>query len=114
MAITLAQLKGNLRTINVTFFQDNFTVTYRPGELTPQNTSAIQERIESGEAENVLIEMLATSLVSWEVVDENGEPLPVRRDTLAQMPGPLLLAIAEAIEEDARPKSKSAGRSFAR
>lgn len=114
MPISLAQLKGNIRTINVTYFSDNLAVTYRPSELTPQNQSIINDKIEAGEAKNILIEMLCKVMITWDVVDEEGVMLPITPETLAQAPGPLLLAISEAIGEDARPKPKSAGRSLAR
>lgn len=114
MPISLAQIKGNIRTINVTYFNDNLAVTYRPSELTPQNQSAINDRIEAGDAKNILIETLCQVMVSWDVVDEAGVMLPITPETLAGAPGPLLLAISEAIGEDARPKPKSAGKSFAR
>lgn len=114
MPISLAQLKGNVRTINVAYFSDNLAVTYRPSELTPQNQSEINDKIEAGEAKNILIETLCQVMISWDVVDDEGTMLPITPETLAQAPGPLLLAISEAIGEDARPKAKSAGKSFAR
>lgn len=114
MPISLAQLKGNIRTINVTYFSDNLAVTYRPSELTPQNQSAIQDRIDEGEAKNILVETLCQVMITWDVMDEDDKMLPITPETLANAPGPLLLAISEAIGEDARPKPKSAGKSFAR
>jgi hypothetical protein len=114
MPISFSQLKANLRSINVSYYSDNFVVQYRPSELTPQSASEVQARIDSGEGENVLIETLCRVMTSWEVTDDNGDMLPINAETLSVMPGPLLLAISEAIGEDSRPKPKSARGSFAR
>lgn len=130
MTVSLSQLRRNVRTINVAYFENNLAVTYRPSELTPQNTSEIQDKIDNGEAKNVIIETLCRVMVSWDLVDteldEEGNPLldmegnnktvpfPITPESLNTLPGPLLLAISDAIGEDARPKPKSAGKSFAR
>lgn len=114
MPISVGQLKANLRTIAVPYFSDVITITYRPSALTPENSSVINERIEKGEAKNVIIETLCGTLASWDIVDDKGEMYPINPDSLAKLDGPLLLAISEAIGEDARPKPKSAGKSFAR
>lgn len=114
MPIQLAQLKANLRTINVTYFDDNIVVTYRPSELTPVSSSEIQARIDAGEGDNAVVETLCRVMVSWDVMEDKEKMLPITPQNLAQMPGPLLLAISEAIGEDGRPKPKSARGSFAR
>lgn len=114
MAIGFSALKGKLRTINVNYLGDNVAITYRPGEMTPRKTSEIVEQAQTGEVANPTVELLLNALVSWEIVDDQGKELPVTRELLEDAPGPFLNAISEAIGEDARPKTKSAGKSFAR
>lgn len=114
MPMTVAQLKGNLRTINVTYFEDNVTVTYRPGELTPTTSSELQARIDSGESSNATVDLLCRAVVKWDVMADKDEMLPITPENLGALPGPFLLAIAEAIGEDGRPKPQSARGSFAR
>jgi hypothetical protein len=114
MPISLGQIRANVRTIAVQYYEDAVTVTYKPSALTPRRTSEIQEKIENGEAKNIIIETLLETLVAWDIVDEAGEMLPITQETMETLPGPLTLAISEAIGQDARPKPKSAGRSFAR
>lgn len=114
MPMTVAQLKGNLRTINVPYFGDNVVVTYRPGELTPASASEVNKEIEDGGGDNASIQMLCRCMVSWDVMEDKDKPLPITPENLAKMPGPLLLAIQAAIGEDGSPKLKSARGSFAR
>lgn len=114
MPVTLAELKANIRTVAVPYHEMTVIVKYRPSQLTPQNSSEIAERVERGEAKNLVIETLCTALVSWDIVDDTGEMYPITPESLAQLDGALLLAISEAIGQDSLPKPKSAGRSFAR
>ncbi len=114
MALSLAQLKANLRTINVAYFDDNLSVTYRPSELTPQITSEIQDKVDAGEGNNVAVETLCRVMTAWDLTAEDGTMVPITPAELSALPGPLLLAIFEAIAEDGRPKPRSAKGSFAR
>lgn len=114
MPISLAQLKANLRTINVPYFDDNLSVTYRPSELTPQITAEIQDRVEAGEGNNVAVETLCRVMTAWDLMSDKDKMVPITPDELSALPGPLLLAIFEAIAEDGRPKPRSAKGSFAR
>lgn len=114
MALSLAQLKANLRTINVAYFDDNLSVTYRPSELTPQITSEIQDKVDAGEGNNVAVETLCRVMTAWDLMAEDGTMVPITPAELSALPGPLLLAIFEAIAEDGRPKPRSAKGSFAR
>jgi hypothetical protein len=114
MALNIAEVLGNLRTVNVTWQEQNFAVTYRPGVMTPRNSSEIAERVDKGEAKNVIVETLSSTLVSWEIVGETGEMLPITQENLEKLPGGMLLGISEAIAEDMLPKPKSAKGSFRR
>lgn len=114
MPITFAQLKANLRTINVTYYDDNISITYRPSELTPRGNAEIQERIDAGDGENVVVETLCRTIVNWDIMESDDVMMPITVENLSRMPGPLLLAISEAIGEDGRPKPRSAKGSFAR
>lgn len=114
--LNFADLKGNVRTVNVSYQGDSFAITYRPSEFSPVKGKAHQKRVNDpeDEADNLAVELLAAGLVSWEVVDEGGEMLPLTRENLEQFPGGLLLAMLGAVNEDSTPNPKSAGKSFAR
>ncbi len=115
MPIRLADLESNLRTINVAYFQFNAVVTYRPALMTPEGDSQYAKAAEEGEDLNfLLIDRLCKVMVTWDLVDEDGEMYPITPDALGKIDSGFLRAIIEAIGEDRAPKTKSAGRSFAR
>jgi hypothetical protein len=114
MPITFAQIQADLRTINVSYFEHNFSVTYRPSENTPRKNSAAQELEEGGDANKATIDTLCRVLTAWDVVDDKDKPLPITAETLGEMPYALLTSIVQAIGADGSPKPTSAGKSFAR
>ena len=128
----LAHLKSNVRTISVPYFDESFTISYKPGELTPSNTHEMTKQI-AGEASvaasdsevsdgevnaesrrNVIAKTLLRVLASWELEDEAGEMLPINEATFEMVPNPMMLAMLTAINEDCVPKARSARKSFAR
>ncbi|MGP1664829.1 MAG: hypothetical protein ACTS5I_02715 [Rhodanobacter sp.] len=98
----------------MSYYDDNISITYRPSELTPDSFEEINARIEAGDGRNASVEMLIRVMVAWDVMEDKDVMMPITVENLSRMPGPLLLAINEAIGEDGRPKPKSARGSFAR
>lgn len=112
MGLELSALKGKVRTVNVTYLDDNFTVTYRPSEMTAEAQAADKERLANGE-DHVLADGLTRLITAWDLVEE-GKPYPVTQENMRALPNPLLAAINLAVTEDVTPKPKNAGRSFSR
>ena len=113
MPISITDLKGNIRTINVSYFQFNSVVKYRPAMMTPVSDSEIQDAIDNGDRE-ASIRRLCEILVDWDLIDEDGEMYPITPDALGGLDSGFLTAILQAVNEDRVPKPKSARGSFAR
>lgn len=98
MPISLAELQSNLRTLVIDYDGEKVQVVYRPGILTPATNDDF--------AKQSVVEQLETLLVSWDVLDDKGKPLPVTTDLLNQLPGRFLAHIAAEISGDMRPNAK--------
>lgn len=99
------------RTITVPVGDQVVTIAYRPGGITPET----EERLEAlGREQRIgasLIALLKDTLVSWDITDDKGKPLPVTEASLRQLPLRLLGDLVRAITEDMRPNASSAGTS---
>ena len=100
MPISLNHLKNDKRTIQAVYFNDAFSLTYRPSELTP----AVEAGIRESEDNNILVNTLCNLITDWEVQDETGEPVAIEPDVLNNMPSAFLGAILQACREDMLPK----------
>ncbi len=100
MPISLSELQNNTRTITVDYDGEKVTVVYKPGVLTP---TASTEFVKS-----TVVEQLEKLLVSWDVMDEKGKPLPVTTELLNQLPGRFLSHLALAVSGDMRPNETRA------
>ncbi|AZF90301.1 MAG: hypothetical protein BPHS0_15 [Phage 5P_3] len=121
MPLRLSSLKKSLRTITMEWDDNTLNVTYRLGEVTPERADRLAAMFEESRAEDrsnaeIWADILAV-VESWDILGDDGNPLPVTAETLAQIPITILRGIAEEITEDARPMKKksraSGGRSFA-
>jgi hypothetical protein len=106
MPINLSNLKNDKRTVTAHYFGDECGVTYRPSELTPTVESAIRD----AEGNTVLVDTLCKLIVAWEVMGDDGQPLPIEPDTLGNLPSAFLGAILQACRDDMLPKSKNGRR----
>jgi hypothetical protein len=98
MAVTLGQLKRNLRTVPVEYMGLTINVTYRPSEITPSFGRDL------GPEDSVLVVLLCKALVSWDVFedDEMKVMLPIVPENLSGsgLGSGFLNAIVQAITLD--------------
>lgn len=106
MPIKVSNLKNNKRTVTGEYFGDTFEVVYRPNGLTP----TIEDELREAASNKVLVEKICGLIVQWDVLGEDGKPLPIKPDVLKDIDSALLVAIIGACREDMAPKVKSAAR----
>lgn len=92
MGITLSELASRTRSLVIPYPTDQGTVdiaiSYRIGE----RTSASLDRDTDDDP------WLLRALVSWDIVDDAGEALPITRENLSMLPGggrPIIRAIID-------------------
>lgn len=108
MPLNLANLANNTRTVEVDYFGEKFSVTYKPSMITPGTEAELQGASDE-ERTTVLIEQLCARMTAWDLMDGN-EPTPITPERLRSIPSPVLLHIMDAMQEDMRPNRRSGRR----
>jgi hypothetical protein len=114
MPLELSDLKVKRRSVAVQYDDEIINIEYCPGMVTPEYQSAMLAlaKCDTNEDQVAAWEQILAVMVSWDITND-GEPLPITRETLGIMPTDLLIAIMQAITADANPNARSAGTSGA-
>jgi hypothetical protein len=81
------------------------TLRYRPPtgvEVARALALAQHPEEHPSQAFEALVDMIVSRVVEWDIVDGNGEPLPVSRETLLLLPVDWIVRIANALQEVTR------------
>jgi hypothetical protein len=102
VGLKLSTVNAAVRTVDVPFLGEYVKVSYRVGAVNSQYSQWLSEH---GHKPNSLLEAITRLATKWDLLGDDGEPLPLSQEALEQVeiPTPLLRAIHEAILEDARP-----------
>lgn len=98
MAIKLSDLQKKTRKIDIKFQDGDLEIEYRLNVITP---TFLRSKME-------LSEQLNQALVRWDLLDDNGEPIPVSAEVLDNLPTQLQFELIRAITEDMRVASEDA------
>ncbi len=98
MPIRVADMARNERTMEVEFLDETARVTYRPLAYTPELEAALDEA--GARASGRIIKFLEAVLISWEVLDEDGQELPPTKEVMEKLPLDFLSAVSNAITKD--------------
>lgn len=105
MAISAGALKRNVRALSIAVGDDSVRVEYRPGAI----TQTLVDEIAKAEEQRPLMTFLVAVLAQWDVLDDDGQALPINEVVLADLPLEFLRLVRDAILEDLNvPKAKSA------
>lgn len=121
MGIKFRDLTKTTKAATVEYQGEKVGFTYKPSAITPQmQLVAIrmqtlgEEKGESAPAEMAalmgdFVGVITNLIASWDVLGDDGSPLPVNREWVSQMPLSFLSALFGAAVEDMRPNDESAG-----
>lgn len=104
MPIRIYQINEETRTCQVIYGDEVGHIEYKLAAYTPELEDRVQTDIESNRPSGAMAEALAGLLVSWDVLGDDGDPLPIDRPTLRSLPARFLTAIFEAIKADQEPE----------
>lgn len=119
MAITLTALLDNMAELPLKVGDDDLLVKYRPGKMTQALRSKLQRGpvafLEEGDDKSVeaawqaYYNAIAGLLVSWDVLDDDGKPLPINAETLADLPMGFIESLIGEVAKDSRvnPQTKA-------
>lgn len=110
MPIKLTDLKKSIRTVAIEYEGDSATVQYRPAALTPYLQMVLLDWYVGGENSereykttlNDVLDAFIDLVATWDVMGDNGKPLPVTRHWLRQLPTQFIAVVIGAILEDIR------------
>lgn len=101
MPISINHIKEQVRSIFVEYAGETATIIYYPHKVTK---SLIREVAAlEGDGVDRLIEQLVRIVHAWEVLDDDGHPLPPTAEVMAEFPLDFLTAIMRAINEASVP-----------
>lgn len=103
MPIPLSSLTADRRTVRVPFGEDALTLTYKPSAVNAVQEARELEEREKGQHLLAQARSLAELIVSWDVVDEKGKPLPVSEEILGSLGLDVAARLQRAILEDLLP-----------
>lgn len=105
MPVTLAGLNARRAVVKIKVDGETLTVTYNRSVITPNLQSRLREsRDEEGGS---LVRFTRDAVVEWDLLGEDGKPLPLDENTLGSVPSDILLLIETAIYEDLSPNSET-------
>jgi hypothetical protein len=121
MPFSLSDLNKKTRTVTVEYLGESAQVVYRPNNMTLRAqivAGSLTMMARGGElggqtigeataAFSDLASSLVDLIVSWDILSEDGDPLPVTRDTVKALPLNLTVAIFSAIMNDTAPNPKA-------
>lgn len=100
MPINIHDLVSDERTIEVEWLGETFSITYQPSAYTPSAESIFVSSIKGDLPGNAFAKYLATLLVGWEVLDDDGNEIGHDFETLSQMPTDFLSYLFSRITDD--------------
>lgn len=107
MPVSVGKLCSDTARVAIEVDGETLNVLYRPSGLTPAVQETLRELVQEQRAGMSLVTVLRGTLVEWDLLDEEGKPLPTDEATLQELPIVFLAQVAEAISEDMRPKEKN-------
>jgi hypothetical protein len=113
MPIRLADLTKEIRTVTKHFegTEDTLTITYRPRAWTPSIHAALLEAIDRGRTPEALVINLSTLVVEWDLLDDDGKPIPTTPESLRGVSLQVLNIAVETINADMLPDPTPAATS---
>ena len=103
MSIKMAALSGRTEATSFTFQDQDVKITYRPNYMTPERQSIMAAATEAQAATQGFVDLVVGMIVSWDVLDEQDEPVAVTAEFVRQLPYSFLAAVVMAAGEAMQP-----------
>lgn len=101
MPVSITHLRKNERTVTKDYGEHgSLTITWRPGELTPHDEASISDAVEQGRMSTATAEALLRIVVAWDLLDDEGETIPLTSDALAALPSSVLDEVWTIVRND--------------
>lgn len=114
MPLSLAKIQAPRPVaLDVAWYGEKITVTYDESRYTADYADALPQRLQDAKTGRGAWGELLSLVTDWDILDEQGEHLPVSAEVIGALPTGLLATIHSAVMDDLNPNSKRAGASGA-
>lgn len=111
--ITLSELMGDVRKVDVKWMEHEFWVRYKPSGITPAMYAKTKKSALDGDtvwgSESIKIALKAI-LIEWSIMDDQGIMIPITEENMDGMPNDMLHLIYDTCWDDLHPKEKVASQ----
>lgn len=97
MPITASNMARNEKTLDVPVADETLTITYYPNLVTSKMIAQLDDALGG------IHVGLASLIKTWDLMDDDGNIIPINADNLEALGLPILLKISQAIARDIRP-----------
>ena len=115
MPIRISELRKETRQVDIEWDGETVKVEYRPGAVTAQMQMAAASMANIGNDPQRVVESLgdyvqamARLIATWDILDDDGQPLPVTPELVEALPLPFVYAVFGGIMGAYSPNAKSA------
>jgi hypothetical protein len=102
MGVRLSELKAKTRTVVVEYDDNKIEMAYRPHVYTMD----LADAVDAAEDSQVVATLLSPIVEWWDVLDDHDQRIPPTVENMRQFPLPLLNAVMDAVNADARPEQE--------
>jgi hypothetical protein len=110
MPVSLNKIASNTATVILWFGDDSLEIAYFPLRITTEMMATMASfadmKTEQAVVDNfrAVADMLATIIKSWDLLEDNGEPIPLTAERIVKISPVIALMVIQAILKDIRPE----------
>lgn len=107
MPVTLSKMAANTASVVIPVGEDSVTVTYYPSRVSEKVFGSLAVLADQSNTDFVanahaLNEVLVTLVASWDVLRDDGQPVPITMEDLPDVPLTFRGLVVNSISEDIR------------
>ena len=101
---SVASMRDRQKVVTVEFDGQSGDIWYKPWVITPRAMREMRDASDD-EQDSIgrIMDQLCRFVSDWELLDEDGQRLPVTVETMTNLPNPFLLAVLNAVIADMQP-----------
>lgn len=105
MGVRLNDMLGTVKETTVEYDDEKIALAYRPNAFTMEVNDKVNEAAERNDL-SVVAATLEPVVEWWDVLDDEDQRIPATAENMRRFPLPFLMAVMDAVGQDARPEPK--------
>lgn len=100
MAIRIGDLQKDKSSVTIKYLGEEAVVSYVPSRYSPVVEQTLHESIKNGVAGVGLAALIVNIVTAWDVIGEDGNPVPLKSEDVMKLPILFLSAVVNQITAD--------------